>query len=117
MSDPIQQKVAIHFASDDILSQKKAIAQINNVLNALKGVAIELVVHSDGITLLSKNNHFKSHLEDLNTKGVVILACNNTLKAKNIDPAALPDFVKVVPSALAHLIVRQSEGWSYIKAS
>jgi intracellular sulfur oxidation DsrE/DsrF family protein len=49
-------------------------------------------------------------------KGVIIAVCNNSLKRLKIDPSELMQEVTVVPSAVVELIVKQSEGWSYLKA-
>lgn len=55
-------------------------------------------------------------LYDLHGRGIRLLVCKNTLKQKNTPEESLPGHVETVPAAVVRLIVRQHEGWSYIKA-
>ncbi|MDD4474415.1 MAG: DsrE family protein [Eubacteriales bacterium] len=54
-------------------------------------------------------------MESLNTKGVKFVACNNALMANNIDKYNIIHFVDTVPAGVLELVVKQSEGYAYIK--
>ncbi|MEO6682687.1 MAG: DsrE family protein [Ginsengibacter sp.] len=108
-------KVVIQLSDNDPSLQKATINQVNNILNALEDIQIEVVLHSLGIHFLLQDNHLKSHIEQLHGKGVMFLVCRNALNAQNLDQDTLLSFAEIIPSAVAHLIVRQAEGWSYLK--
>ena len=113
---PGEHKVVVQLTNNDTLVQKSMIRQLNNILNAFEKIKIEVVVHGPGIELLLNKSPLKNNVALLNQKGVAFLACQNTLNEKKIDRSELLPLCTVVPSGIAHIIVRQSEGWSYIKA-
>ena len=109
-------KVVIQLSSNDILVQKATISQLNNILNALPSITIEVVMNGSGMDLVLQDAPLTNTLEQLHEKGIQFLVCKNSLNQKNLSNTSILDFCTIVPSALAHLIVRQHEGWSYIKA-
>lgn len=111
-----QQKVVFQLSSNDTLVHKSLVKQLNNLLHALPDATIEVVAHGPGIELLYKNAPLANNLEKLHAKGIVFLVCQNTLKEKQVDPTVLVPLCKIIPAGIAHIIIRQSEGWSYIKA-
>ena len=58
---------------------------------------------------------YGSTLAELAQGGTVVAACQNALRANQIDPQQLPDFVRVVPAGVVEIAQRQEEGFSYIK--
>ncbi len=110
-------KVVIQLAGNDAKLQKATIGQVNNILKAIENIRIEVVTHSHGIELLFTNSGLKEHLEKLHEKGVVFLVCQNALDAQHVQKNSLLPFAEVIPSAVAHLIIRQEEGWSYLRMS
>ena len=54
-------------------------------------------------------------LQMFKTKGVAFLACENTLRERNISKDQIIAEADFVPSALIHIVTRQEQGWSYIK--
>ena len=65
---------------------------------------------------LKKRIEERTRIKIAKEKGVTIAVCNNSLKRLKIDPSELMQEVTVVPSAVVELIVKQAEGWSYLKA-
>lgn len=78
---------------------------------------IEVVVHSKGIGMVLKeqNQNYADRMRALSEKGVVFVACENTLARKKLTRNALLDFVKTVDSGVAQVVRRQEQGWSYIR--
>ena len=109
-------KVVIQLSSNKILIQKATISQVNTILNALPFVSIEVVMNGPGIDLILQDAPLTNTLEQLYEKGIQFLVCKNSLNQKNLSTTSILPFCTVVSSSLAHLIVRQHEGWSYIKA-
>ena len=110
-------KVVIQLSGNDSKLQKATIGQVNNILKALEDIDIEVVTHSHGIEMLFNHSLLKNNLDQLHQKGVAFLVCQNAMAAQNIEKDSLLPFARVIPSAVAHLIVRQSEGWSYLRMS
>ena len=44
------------------------------------------------------------------------MGCANTLKARNLTKEALIPEAVAVPSGIGEVIMKQEEGWSYLKA-
>lgn len=109
-------KVVIQLSSNEILVQKATITQLNNILNALPFVPMELVMNGAGIDLILEDAPLANTLQQLHEKGIQFVVCKNSLNQKNLSNNSILPFCVVVPSSLAHLIVRQHEGWAYIKA-
>lgn len=108
-------KVVLQLTSNDLTVQKSALSHIHNIQKSFEHIVIELVTHGDGIELLLKESLLEDHLKKLHETGVQLLICQNAMDAKNLSNSDFLSFSTLVPSAVAHLIVRQSEGWSYLR--
>lgn len=104
----------------DTDNDKVITATLRNMANALKDprlggkLQLELVAHGGGITVFLKKNKFGPLLKKLADQGVILAACENTLRSKNISPSELFPFVSYVPSGNGELIIRQQQGWAII---
>jgi intracellular sulfur oxidation DsrE/DsrF family protein len=54
-------------------------------------------------------------MQELSNNNVKIIVCRNALRANSIREELLPGFATVVPAGITRLIVKQSEGYAYIK--
>lgn len=96
-------------------------ATLNNVENIKKtfgegNTEIEIVAHGSGIGLfLIKGNAMADRLNKLTHSGVVLAACENTMRSKHIKKENLLSFVTTVDSGVAQVVRKQEAGWSYIK--
>jgi intracellular sulfur oxidation DsrE/DsrF family protein len=101
----------------DTAVQGAVFRQINNARAQKPNLVIEVVFHGHDVkSLLKVDKSFEERVKMAKEKGVTIAVCNNSLKRLKIDPSELMQEVTVVPSAVVELIVKQSEGWSYLKA-
>lgn len=94
------------------------IRNIDNLKIALgaENVAVELVLHGGAILSYAKDKTtLASEWERLAKSGVTLLACNNSLKMRNIPKDTLLPNIKVVDSAVAELVRKQQAGWQYIR--
>src|SRR5512135_1463090 len=103
-----EEKVVYHI--DDSSVARQALNNIKNHLNATDGkVKIVVVAHGNGIDFLlngaqDKNgNPYDMTVDELMGRGVDFRVCNNTLKARNIDPKAVIQGAKIVPSGVAEI--------------
>lgn len=111
-----QYKVVFQLSDNDTFVQKSLIRQLSNLMETLDPVTIEVVAHSYGVDLLLKDCAFKTHVQALRGKGVNFIVCEKTLHREKLDTSAFISEIRTVPGGLAHIIKRQTEGWSYIKA-
>jgi intracellular sulfur oxidation DsrE/DsrF family protein len=104
--------------SNDEAVYKSMIGQIKNLQNALNNaVSIEVVCHGRSSSFcISGQNPFQEAIEQLMATGVQIKVCANMLQANNLSAQQLITGIQTVPAGIAELVIRQQQGWSYIKA-
>lgn len=97
---------------------KSASSQINNLLRALSNnVEIEMVCHGRSLPfILKENNKWAPILQQLLCNNIKILACENMLQSNGKKATDLFPGIGTVPAAVAELVIKQNEGWSYLKA-
>lgn len=94
---------------------------LNNVENLQKALGpehtqIEVVAHGRGLSLLlATDAPLKERLQQASHSGVVLSACENTMRRKNVKKEDLLPFVKTVPSGVTEVVLKQEAGWSYLK--
>ena len=112
-----QEKIVWEISSGDTAHQRSLFRQINNVLTAAPDTKIEVVFHGAAIfAVLKDTGYFHQQLLQSHKRGVMIAACNNSLKNRNISKdRVLPEAV-IVPVSILEIAAKQREGWSYIKA-
>lgn len=118
--DNTQEKVVYHFNNSDL-----AMVGMNNIKNHLgtsPKAKIVAVTHGKGIDFLldgaadASGNPYNIKAEELMAKGVEFRVCNNTLKARNIDPKKVIPGAKIVPSGVAEIGRLQTyENYVYLK--
>lgn len=117
-AEKIPHKVVIQLSSSDTLVWK---GLMNNIKNLKAGwgdsVAIEVVVHGPGIGILMKEKTTQSErIIYFKSKGVTFMACENTLQERKIPKESIIPEAGFVKSAVIEIILRQEQGWSYIKS-
>ena len=116
LSAQAKHRVVIQFTDSDSLSQASVVGQVKNIKTDLPEATIEVVCHGPGLDLLiKKNSKVPALVQEWNTKGVVFAACNNTMRRRGVKKEDLSAQATVVPSAMVELILKQEEGWSYVK--
>ena len=110
-------KVVWDVSDGDTTTTAGVFRQINNALVQVPDLQIEVVFHGPAIYMLVKDSTvFISRIKLAKEKGVLLSACNNSMKRFKIDPSQLVEEAIIIPSAIVELIRKQSEGWSYLKA-
>lgn len=116
-----EEKMLYHI--NDSTVARAALGNIRNHLNATENkVKIVAVTHGNGVDFLldgaaDKNgNPYNIAVEELMAQGVDFRVCNNTLKARSIDPKKVQQGARIVPSGVAEIGKLQAkEGYAYIK--
>lgn len=111
-------KVVFQFTNaNDSLQQKAFVKQLENITEYWPTATYEVVLYNQGIELvMNSNTRYKEKLLLLKSKGVKFVVCENTLKNRKIDKESLlNDLVEYVPAGIAEIVLKQEQGWSYIK--
>ncbi|MFZ9686809.1 MAG: DsrE family protein [Chitinophagaceae bacterium] len=111
-------RVVWDLSSTDTTVQAAVFRQINNARVELPDLNIEVVFHGQAVYVMMKDStQFADRIKIAKDKGVTLAVCNNSLRRLKIDPSQVSPSAIVVPSAVAELIKKQTDGWSYLKAS
>lgn len=105
----------LHASGGDDAQVQAAIRSARNARAQLPELAIEIVVQGPAVASLRADSTLESQFATLGAISVSVLACENSLRSLELDPAELVRDVTVVPAAVAHLATRQLEGWAYIR--
>lgn len=98
---------------------KTVLNNVNNSLNEIgeDNMQVEVVVHSDAIPLLNKNEspqELQAIIKKLQDRGVVFAACANAMKSRGYTMDDMLPGVVQVPAGVAEVIRKQQEGWIYM---
>ncbi len=89
---------------------------IQNAINDVPGVKIIVLANGRAVRIAIRDEYSKE-LATLVKKGVTIELCGHALEAQGFDPEMIhQDLFTLVPSGVAELINRQSDGYAYIRA-
>ena len=108
----------MQISSADTLEHK---GLINNLKHLKEGwgdsVEIEVVIHGPGIDLVTKGKSTQpEQLQKMIEQGIHFVVCRNTMKQKMITEEKLLPAIGIVPMGIGEIILKQEQGWSYIKA-
>ena len=110
-------RIAMQLVSGDTLVHKGLMRQLGNMLEAAPTMQLEVICHGPGMDMLmSDRSVVQEKVKEFAGKGIVFLACENTIKERKLDRAAVLPEVGFVNAGIIHIVERQEEGWSYIKA-
>ena len=111
-----EHKLVIQMTNGDTLSQYSLMKNLANLTAGWPELKIEVVCHGPGLKLLHlKKSRYIEQVKKYIDKGVIFVACKNTMKAKNVpDSMILPEAGRV-EMGIKEIVLKQEEGWSYIK--
>ena len=108
--------VVFHLDEGDPAKHAAVLRNINNLLDALgPDTPVELVAHGPGLPAVLADSPHADALQAVLGRGVRVDACGNTMREKDVAPERLAPGVTVVPAGVAQLVLRQREGWSYVR--
>lgn len=114
--DEREHKVIMQVSSVEDDQDRAVVGQINNLLNALPKATVKVVFHGQGLSLvLRRESKVVSAVDALLKRGVILAACENTMRARGILKEALLPGIGTVRSAIAELVLKQEAGWIYVK--
>lgn len=114
----VKHKIVMQLTSSEAPVHKGLIKQLNNLKNGWGDtVTIEVVCHGPGIDFLTtEKTKFKDEIYQLKEKGIVFVVCENSLKERDVPKEAILPQMEYVKMGIAEIVIKQEQGWSYIKA-
>ncbi|NLZ30314.1 MAG: hypothetical protein GX885_06180 [Methanomicrobiales archaeon] len=94
-----------------------ALSNAENLFNELgeEAVEIRMVAYADGVLGFCADGPNTASMDRLADRGVQFVVCANSLRSRNLVKENFPDYVGTVPAGIAELVIRQAEGWSYVR--
>jgi hypothetical protein len=112
-----QHRIIMQLTTGDTLVQKGLMRQLRNMKEAAPTMQLEVVCHGPGMDLLmSDRSIVQARITEFAGKGIVFLACENTVKERDLDRAKVVAEAGYVKAGIIHIVERQEDDWSYIKA-
>ena len=110
-------QVVMQLNSADTAVWSSMLGNIRNFQKVWPGnVKVEVVVHGKALNfLVASKSHLVADVDAMTKLGVVFNACENTMNKYGIKKEMLIPSVSSVPSGVAELVIKQEEGWSYLK--
>ena len=111
-------KVVIQLNSADTAAWGGVIGNVKNLSKIWPtNLSVEVVVHGKALDfLVAAKSHLVADVEQLTKKGIVFNACENTMGKYGITKQMLIPSVTTVPSGVGEVILKQEQGWSYLRA-
>ncbi|MCC6460030.1 MAG: DsrE family protein [Saprospiraceae bacterium] len=110
-------RLVFQITTPDTAAYRALSRQLNNVLAHWPAAQIEVVAHNKGIGLLEKKkSNVPAEIEALKAKGVQFVACEQTLKQLKLQKTDILPEAGFVERGIVHVVERQEQGWSYLKA-
>jgi intracellular sulfur oxidation DsrE/DsrF family protein len=91
--------------------------QLNNLLSVAPTAEIEVVCHGPGLEMLvASQSKVAEKLDGFRKKGIAFVGCEFSMRERKIDKSMLLPSAGTVPAAILEIVMKQEQGWSYIKA-
>jgi intracellular sulfur oxidation DsrE/DsrF family protein len=110
--------IVMQLTSNDAKVHKGLVKQLNNLKDGWGGdLSVELVLHGPGVDFLRDSvTKFAPEIAKLKARGVVFAVCENSLRERKIDKSEIIAGHEYVKMGIGEIVLKQEEGWSYIKA-
>lgn len=117
-SSRVEHKVVVQLNTADTSAWSSTIGNIRNLQKVWpNAIQVEIVVHGKALDLLVKDKtHLANDIIALTKEGIVFSACENSMRKHHIQKSDLLTEAFTVPSGVAEIILKQEQGWSYLKA-
>lgn len=105
--------------SKDTVNQQTLIRQLGLIRKGNPDAKLEVVIYGQGLDLAVKGKTQQEAAVNqlLSDKGVSFKVCAITMKRYNVDKTQLLPGVEIVDDGIYEIILKQQEGWGYIKVA
>jgi uncharacterized protein len=112
-------KIVFDVTSKDTLTHQAVLRHVNTMASSYPNSNFEVVVYGAAVSMFQKEKSTVSKdIETASTKkNVSFVACEQAMKKYNIDKSQLLPGVTTVQDGILEIVMKQGEGWGYIKES
>lgn len=114
---PQPYRVVFDLTSKDTLEQKAVLRWLDEVGTSSPNARMEVVMYGKGFELvMPERSAFTQQVKDaMKNPNVSFKVCAIALKNNNVAKSQLLPEVEAVPDGIHELVMKQQEGWGYIK--
>jgi len=115
---PRKHQVVLQMNVDNADSWNQLFGNIQNIQSVFGAdkIQIEVVAYGKGLSLLLKTNSaYEDRMKKAIDSGVVLAACQNSMRLRKVTTEDLFPFSSQVDSGVAELIRKQEAGWTYVR--
>lgn len=104
------------FHIDESFKWELVLKNIMNTLASDEDIEIVVIANAEAVKEYALGGQLVDKMAEVRSQGVGFMACNNALKAFEVDLNKMPEFVRIVPAGIVEIVKKQSEeGYAYIK--
>ena len=109
--------IVFDITTSDTATHARVIRWSKGILESHPDAKIEIVFYGKSLDMIVKNKSVVANdiIKLATEKKVSFVACEHAMQVFNIDKSQLLSGVTTVPDALYELVIRQAEGYGYIK--
>jgi len=110
-------KIVFDVTSDNVKVHESTVRHVKFMAKAYPDSKFEVVMYSGSINMVVKGKSTVAvDMEALaKNDNVTFAVCEGTMKRHKIDTSQLVSGVTTVPDGILEIIMKQAEGWGYIK--
>ena len=111
--------VVFDLTGNDSTIQKSVLRWVGGILKSNPDAKLEVVMYGQGIDLVVKGHAYQPEvIEKLATNSnVSFTVCEIALKNHNLTKSDLLSGIKTVPDGIYEIVLKQADGWAYIKVA
>jgi hypothetical protein len=111
--------VVFDLTSSDTNDHKAVVRWLNLITQERPDAQLEVVLYGQSLDMVRKDkSSVAPALQQLTqNKNVSVKVCAIAMKHHNIDASQLLPGIGIVPDGIYEIIIKQKEGWGYIKAA
>jgi len=116
-TQPKPVKIIFDITSKDTLAHQTVLRHVSGMSASYPESSFEVVIYGGAINMvLAEKSTVANQIQKLEkNKNVSFKVCEQTMKRYKIDKNQLLPTVGTVPDAIMEIVVKQGEGWGYIK--
>lgn len=111
--------VVFDMTSKDTVNQQALVRQLSLIRQSSPDAKLEVVIYGQGLSLVIKGGSAQQDAVSrlLTDKNIFFKVCAITMQRNNVSKEQLLEGVQVVADGIYEIIVKQQEGWGYIKVA
>lgn len=110
-------KVVFQVSEADPRTWNLALNNLRNLQSeaGAQNVVAELVAYGPGIGMLQRESSVEARITQALSDGVRVVACQNTMRGRQLVPADMIPGIGYVPSGVVEIVERERDGYAYLR--